>query len=788
MTQLMAIMKEQLWRRLWAGLTLTVLAAASWGSTPLTIDVSDGEATQLSQIYEWHDSGATTEFHALPDHGSQWTLRPVRHPANTRGTTWIRFNLLNNSETPRRYIISLDEAFIEDVQLYQALSDGSIHHQRSGLVIPLSDRPIRTRMPAFEVTVEPKFETQFTLSYRSKFEAVLGLQILPSNQFARWADWQSSLYMLFFGCAMAILVFNLLLFLALRDTLYLIYVGHILCVIGFIVRFSGFDLYFITTPEGHYRLGIISWLQAMLLIEFARRLLDVKALSRQLDWLLKSLMLITALLALATLINIDFYSVGIRFSMPMLLILLATGIYSMLQGNVLGRFLVLAQTPYIFGYLFLAGASTGLLAPTLLNRYGFILGSVFELLMFSLALGYRVRQLVLEKQRSQEDYLQLQTSLKEQLQEQVDAQTLDLQQATSQLRGLTADYSSLLNNIDTGIASLSNEGTVLFANRAFEELSQTIPSLTKDILAHCEEQQFSHGTAEVSIEDARGTVRHLLLKLHARNTQEIEQRGKWVVVADITELRSQQAQLNHSAKMATLGAMSTGMAHELNQPLNAIRLGLQNIKRGVTKGLVEQDVLVQRLERIDEQVSRAAKLITHMRTFGRVSQDAFEPFELETAIVRATDLLNEQLRLEQIDLELPNTGEDKHYAMGDGLQFEQVMINLVNNARDAINQHGGIRRITVNLERAGNNHYVTIEDTGGGIPAEYLDRIFEPFFTTKEVGQGTGLGGSISYGIIKDMQGDIRATNTSNGVRITIQLPALDHEMTDSQRGDDDRL
>lgn len=740
-----------------------------------TVWGAQAPSQDLVDIYEWHDPTGVVSFQELPAADSeQWLSLPTTHPANTQGVTWLRFTLANNSDEPKRYIVSLDEAFVEDIQIFQTLPDGAIRHQRSGLVVPLQERPIKTRMPAFEVTVEPHVNSELWLSYRSKFEAVLSLQVQPPNEFATWADWQSSLYMLFFGCALAILIFNLLLFLALRDWLYLIYAGHIACVIGFVLRFSGFDLYVITTPEGHYRLGIISWLQAILLIEFARRLLNIGALSRKLDWLLKALMLVSALLALATWIDIDFYSVGIRLAIPMLVVLLGVGIYASVKGNVLGRFLVLAQTPYVLGYLLLAGVSTGALAPSTLNRYGFIFGSAIELLLFTLALGYRVKQLASEKEQAQEDLLDLQTSLKNQLQDRVDAQTRDLQQAASQLRSLTADYSALLNNIDTGVGSLATDGEVLFANQALNKLKQAIPNLAHDIAVRCLCQPMGFDTTEVSLEDARSTVRHLLMKLHVSHADQSEQVGRWVVVTDITELRSQQAQLNHSAKMATLGAMSTGMAHELNQPLNAIRLGLHNIKRSANKDALKKDALLKRVETIDEQVSRAAKLITHMRTFGRVSKDAFEPFELEAAITRATDLLHEQLRLEQIDLVLPVSTDEKHYTMGDPLQFEQVLINLISNAREAINEHNGLRLITLKLERTADTHVVTIEDTGGGIPPEHFDRIFEPFFTTKEVGQGTGLGGSISYGIVKDMQGDITVSNTRQGAEFKVHLPAVD--------------
>jgi C4-dicarboxylate-specific signal transduction histidine kinase len=109
--------------------------------------------------------------------------------------------------------------------------------------------------------------------------------------------------------------------------------------------------------------------------------------------------------------------------------------------------------------------------------------------------------------------------------------------------------------------------------------------------------------------------------------------------------------------------------------------------------------------------------------------------------------------------------------LGNTIQFEQVLINMINNARDAILSNGASGSITIRQNLDAEFVTVTIQDTGGGIPAEALPHIFEPFYTTKPVGKGTGLGGSISYGIIQDMQGSIWAENVEGGAKISIRLP-----------------
>jgi len=114
------------------------------------------------------------------------------------------------------------------------------------------------------------------------------------------------------------------------------------------------------------------------------------------------------------------------------------------------------------------------------------------------------------------------------------------------------------------------------------------------------------------------------------------------------------------------------------------------------------------------------------------------------------------------------------WSNGSGSQLEQVMLNLLTNARDAIKERQpSVRRIDVRLSSHGDKHQIAVEDTGGGLSPEVKDRIFEPFFTTKKLSEGTGLGGSISYGIITDMGGVIAVDNTDQGALFTIQLPIL---------------
>jgi PAS domain S-box-containing protein len=252
---------------------------------------------------------------------------------------------------------------------------------------------------------------------------------------------------------------------------------------------------------------------------------------------------------------------------------------------------------------------------------------------------------------------------------------------------------------------------------------------------------------------------------------------------DITELnRIQHGQeverkkaadiLFQSSRLTTLGEMSTSVAHELNQPLNVIRMAAGNIRRKLSKGIIDPQHLNDKLLRIEEQTARAAAIIVHMRMFGREATELAESIDPRAVVVNALDLVGEQLRLAGIEV-VTVLAEDCGYVVGHAIQMEQVILSLLTNARDAIEESEDRAKITLQVFEGDKVVCITIQDTGGGIASDVLGRIFEPFYTTKEIGQGAGLGLSVSYGIVRDMKGTIIAENIDDGARFTITLPML---------------
>ena len=251
-----------------------------------------------------------------------------------------------------------------------------------------------------------------------------------------------------------------------------------------------------------------------------------------------------------------------------------------------------------------------------------------------------------------------------------------------------------------------------------------------------------------------------------------------VTVSDISKRLDTEQQLIQASKMATLGEMATGVAHEINQPLAVIQASVDLVKRSLTRGETPGEPLLKRVtELVAQQVERATKIINHMREFGRKSQISLEEVALNGVLQRSFDFFSQQLSLRSIEVawelddKLPMVRCEPN-------RMEQVFINFLINARDAIDERASKegedipRRITIKTMH--NQGFVTvrISDTGAGIPAAAMTRIFEPFFTTKQVGKGTGLGLSISYGIIKEYGGSINVMNNDDGgASFFIRLP-----------------
>ncbi|TWT10149.1 PAS domain S-box protein [Reyranella sp. CPCC 100927] len=256
-----------------------------------------------------------------------------------------------------------------------------------------------------------------------------------------------------------------------------------------------------------------------------------------------------------------------------------------------------------------------------------------------------------------------------------------------------------------------------------------------------------------------------------------------LVGIDDTARRNAETALFEASKLSKLGEMAAAMAHELNQPLAVIRMAAENaideldLEPLPDAGMA--DFLRGKLKRIADQTDRASKVISQLRAHARKGDDHPAPFDVPEAVQSALDLVSEQLKLDGVQIVVAS--EPCPSAIGHRSRFEQVVINLMTNARDAIKmvpaahreQRPGRIELRIRPSEDRKRVQMSVHDNGPGIPDYALDRLFEPFFTTKPKGQGTGLGLSICHGIVSEMSGTLSAHNHAEGGAVfDIDLPA----------------
>ncbi|HLI70291.1 MAG TPA: ATP-binding protein [Ktedonobacteraceae bacterium] len=274
--------------------------------------------------------------------------------------------------------------------------------------------------------------------------------------------------------------------------------------------------------------------------------------------------------------------------------------------------------------------------------------------------------------------------------------------------------------------------------------------------------QDSH-QSNLRLENSRKAMIHIMSDLR-ETTEEVKRREQ--------ELREKQEQLVQAGKLATLGELTTGIAHELNNPLNNIGLFIGNAMDLIALGSAETapEQILHELSSAMQQVRKATEIISHLRIFGRAAPVSYEPVVISQVIFSSISLIQEQLRLRQIEVQT-HMPDQEVVVIGNAIQLEQVFLNLLTNARDALTDMPE-KRITITCTADEQLVEIRVGDTGPGISPEIEQRIFDPFFTTKEVGAGTGLGLSITYSIIQEHQGTVTVENhDGGGALFLIQLP-----------------
>lgn len=369
----------------------------------------------------------------------------------------------------------------------------------------------------------------------------------------------------------------------------------------------------------------------------------------------------------------------------------------------------------------------------------------------------------------------------------------------TQFRGLMLDISGLktfqaelqrerdfsgkiLNNTQSLILVADTAGLISYANRRWQDMGyeqkQLLGRPLEDLVAPTRRTILTEALSstlagrqvdnlDLQILRGDGRIGHFSVNLSPMRDEQSHVISLVVVMTDVTDAASLQSKLMHAEKMAAVGQLVSGVAHEVNNPLTAI-LGFADL-------LMENPELPESARKdmrvILQEAQRTKQIVQNLLSFARQMPPQRKALQLNPILRRTVQLRSYDFQshgvevIEHLDQELPSV-------IGDSHQLQQVFLNILNNAYDAVGETGRQARIEIATAHKGNSVEILFRDNGPGI--SHPDRIFDPFFTTKEVGKGTGLGLSICYGIVREHGGEILCHNNTGGPGATflVRLPA----------------
>ncbi len=362
-----------------------------------------------------------------------------------------------------------------------------------------------------------------------------------------------------------------------------------------------------------------------------------------------------------------------------------------------------------------------------------------------------------------------------------------------ELSGIREFTSKLIQSSTSGIVAADRQGKILIMNKAAEELTgycmrQSGKALTvldlypegmaREIMKRLRSEDFGGVgkllSTRVNFINARGE--EIPIELTAaiiyEGGEEVATMGIFndlrPKLADEERMTHMLARVAHSEKMASLGQLAAGVAHEINNPLTGILLYANMLMESMDTDPAKK----QELKNIIEDAQRCAEIVKNLLTYSRQTDKQTEVIHINSLLDYSLNLIRDQRLFIQIDV-VKELSDEMMLVQVDKNQMSQVIINLVINAVDAMNRQGTLTFRTYRDKQA-QKVYLEVADTGCGIALENLSRIFDPFFTTKEPGKGTGLGLSTVYGIIKENDGNISVKETgSKGTTFLVELPSF---------------
>jgi two-component system NtrC family sensor kinase len=353
-----------------------------------------------------------------------------------------------------------------------------------------------------------------------------------------------------------------------------------------------------------------------------------------------------------------------------------------------------------------------------------------------------------------------------------------LEQKALEIARLKDFSENIVESLNVGVLAVDLDGIVESWNTRMEQLfgvarqeavgrqlSSLLPEeLAREIAARGDEEQIT-GIYKQRLQH-QGKSLTLNVSIAPLVSKSSERIGRLLLFDDVTQRERMEEQMSQTEKLTSLGLLAAGVAHEVNTPLAVISNYIQMLAKQMPEGDPRQSII----EKIVKQTFRASEIVNNLLNFSRTGAAEATDIDVNRVVEETLSLVAHPLKTSQIQV-VKQLGEPLPPVRGSANKLQQVFLNLFLNARDAMPAGGMLE-----VRTAAHNGSVEIEvaDTGGGIPREHIHRIFDPFFTTKSNGRGTGLGLSVSYGIIKEHSGKIDVRSTpGKGTSFHVEFPAV---------------
>jgi two-component system NtrC family sensor kinase len=646
--------------------------------------------------------------------------RRVPNLGFTKGSFWVKFTL-NNQKEDSNFTIQINQSLLDEVILYTFDESGNLlNMQKSGEKYPIYQRKHNDQYPIFDISIPQNKEKYFLLQVISSEQILLPVQVATLPKILERNKNRDLLFGIYFGIILAMMAYNFFIYFTVRDKSYLYYVLNILlvgltqaCLEGYLFKYAWPDNFWFSSRSVYYFSSATSVTALIFLRLFLRTGEFIPKFDRQFKFyfLLFGIIIVGTTIQVNNLThNLTQFAIGI---VPITILIVSIVIFR--KGYRPAKFFIIAWIVLIVGIFIFVLKDAGVLEANFFTTYTLQIGSAIEEFLLSLALADRINILKREKEQSQTEML---------------------------------------------LALKENEKLITEQNVMLEE------------------------------------------KVKER-TEELEIKN--VELGDtLTNLKETQSQLLVVQKMASLGQLTAGIAHEINNPINFVSANIRPLKMDISDILellnkfetIDQndEKLKEKLDEIksfkeeidveylkteinsllagiEDGAKRTAEIVKGLKNFSHLDESDIKMADINKGIESTLVLLRSSIP-DFISIEI-DLGDIPMIECYPG-KLNQVFMNILNNAVQAIENDKSEKqhKLSVSTFESENKIHIRITDTGIGMTEMVKDKIFEPFFTTKDVGEGTGLGMSIVFGIIENHHGQIKIdSEPGKGTKIELILP-----------------